>query len=142
MASKSMPVTEAAATPQIQKYLSNLRLNDAVAADMKRVKQLAKIEYEGEFARTAAENAASAQAQANAAAKSEAKASAVAVAGAKAKAEAQASADLENQARIDALAKARADADKSQREAEAATLPSKTAQLPPDAIAKGVRGLR
>jgi EpsD family peptidyl-prolyl cis-trans isomerase len=53
-ASQSVPVDEATAVPQIQRYLANQRANEAVAADMKQLKSKAKIEYVGDFAKTAA----------------------------------------------------------------------------------------
>jgi hypothetical protein len=53
-ASQSVPVDEATAVPKIQMYLANQRANDAVAADIKQLKSKAKIEYVGEFAKSAA----------------------------------------------------------------------------------------
>jgi EpsD family peptidyl-prolyl cis-trans isomerase len=142
VASKPAPLTEAAAIPQIQQFLLSQRLSVAISADMKQLKQLAKVEYAGEFAKTAAENEASARAQVEATAKADTEAKSRVDAGTRLIAEAKAKADLLDQARADALTKARAETEKSRREAEAASPPSKTASLPTDAIEKGVRGLK
>jgi EpsD family peptidyl-prolyl cis-trans isomerase len=50
-ASQSVPVDEATAVPQIQRYLGNQRGVEAVAADIKQLKAKAKIEFVGEFAK-------------------------------------------------------------------------------------------
>lgn len=50
VSSKSAPVSEAAATPRIHQFLYNQRVSTAVAKEMKRLKESAKVEYVGEFA--------------------------------------------------------------------------------------------
>ncbi len=80
-ASKSEPVDEARATPRIQQFLFTQRAREAVAKDMKLIKEKAKIEYVGEFAASAEE------AEAKAKAAAEAKTKAIADAKAKAAAE-------------------------------------------------------
>ena len=50
MASKTVPVDEASATPYIQQFLAKRNLTEALAKEMKKVKEQAKIEYLGEFA--------------------------------------------------------------------------------------------
>lgn len=54
VASKAAPVDEKAATPAIRQFLFNQRSSEAVAKEMKLVKEKAKIEYVGAFATTAA----------------------------------------------------------------------------------------
>ena len=51
--SKEAPVTEAAALPSIEQFLTNQRANDAVTANMKTLRSNAKITYMGEFAKDA-----------------------------------------------------------------------------------------
>lgn len=48
---QAAPVDEAVARPHIRQYLSNLRLSDAIARELKQIREHAKIEYLGEFAR-------------------------------------------------------------------------------------------
>jgi hypothetical protein len=60
-------VEEAAAAQRIRQFLSNQRANEAVAMEMKRLKQQAKIEYVGEFAEGAAVTEAKRKAQSEAA---------------------------------------------------------------------------
>lgn len=151
-ASKPAPVDEAAATPRIQQFLFNQRSSEAVAKEMKRLKDKAQIAYVGEFASGAA------AAEAKAKTEAEAKAKTLAEIKAKEKAETQARAEELSRARRAAEAKARLEADdkaaelaKARREAEAEArlaaeakareTPSKPAQLPQETIEKGVRGL-
>ena len=54
VASKAVPVDEASVTPRIQQYLANQNTNEALAKEMKKIKERAKIEYLGEFADGAA----------------------------------------------------------------------------------------
>jgi EpsD family peptidyl-prolyl cis-trans isomerase len=49
LASKTVPVEEATASPRIQQFLFNRRVNEALANEMKEVRGAAKIEYRGEF---------------------------------------------------------------------------------------------
>jgi hypothetical protein len=49
--SKTVPVDEATAMPRIEQFLGNQRANEAIAANMKGLRQSAKIEYMGEFAK-------------------------------------------------------------------------------------------
>lgn len=49
VASKDAPVDEATAAPRIRQFIFNTRAREAVAADMKRLKDGAKIEYVGAF---------------------------------------------------------------------------------------------
>jgi EpsD family peptidyl-prolyl cis-trans isomerase len=58
VSSKPAPVTEAQATPRIHQYLYNQRAGKAVAEEMKRLKDSAKVEYVGEFAEGATKAAA------------------------------------------------------------------------------------
>ena len=129
VATKAAPVNETAATPPIQQFLFNRRSSEGIAAEIKRLKDKAKIQYFGEFA----EGEAGAEARAKAAAEAKAKALA------KGKAESEA----EAQARAEELAKARAAAEaKARIEAEAKAAPSKPAQLSQEKIEKGLRGLQ
>ena len=153
VASKPAPVDEATAMPRIQQFLFNQRSREAVAREMKRLKDKAKIEYVGEFAGGAA------AAEAKAKAEAEAKAKALAEGKAKEKAEAEARAEelsrvrkaAEVKARLEAedraaeLAKARRAAEAQARleaEAKAKAAASKPAALPQENIEKGVRGLQ
>lgn len=65
VASQSAPVDEAAAKPRIQQFLQNQRNGKAVAEEMKKLKDAAKIELVGDFAKLA--DAAAAQPAATAA---------------------------------------------------------------------------
>ena len=153
VASKPAPIDEATATPRIQQFLFNRRSSEAVAKEMKRLKDKAEIAYAGEFAGGAA------AAEAKAKAEEEAKAKALAGAKAKEKAEAQARAEELAKARREAEAKARIEAgDKAEElararrqaeakarldaEARAKDRASKGASLPQESIEKGVRGLK
>ena len=76
LATKAAPVDEAAATPRIQQFLFNQRSSAAIAAQMKLLKDKAKIAYVGEFdaaaqTNTAAESKPAAKAEPPAAAPSE-----------------------------------------------------------------------
>lgn len=53
VASQSAPVDEAAAKPRIQQFLQNQRSSKAVAEEMKKLKDAAKIELIGDFAKAA-----------------------------------------------------------------------------------------
>jgi len=130
-ASKANPVTEQMATPRIEQYLFNRRSSEAVAAEMKRIKAGAKIEYVGEFA--------------GGAAAAEAKAKAEAEAKAKARAAEKAKSEAETQARADELSKAiKAAEDKARLEAEARERVAATqpVQVPQQNIERGIGGLR
>lgn len=52
VSSKTAPVDEATALPRIEQFLGNQRANEAIAANMKGLRQSAKIEYMGEFTKT------------------------------------------------------------------------------------------
>jgi EpsD family peptidyl-prolyl cis-trans isomerase len=154
VASKPEPVDEAIATPRIQQFLFNRRSSEAVAKEMKRLKDKAEIAYVGEFAGGAA------AAEAKAKAEAEAKSKALAEAKAKEKAEAQARAEELTKARAAAEAKGRLEAGdraeelaRARRAADAkARLESETkakaaaskpaAALPQESIEKGLRGLK
>ena len=129
-ASRSAPVDEATASPRIQQFLFNRQFAEAMAKEMKLLKDGAKISYEGEFAGDLA--AAEAKAKAEADAKK-----AAAESKAKAEADAQARAEETTKARKAAEAKARLEA-----EAKAKAGPAKPAPLPQQTIEKGVGGLR
>ena len=115
VASKSAPIDEARAANVIAQFLFNQRSGEAVAKDMKLLKEKAKVEYVGEFATSAAE------AEAKAKAAVEAKAKATADAKAKADAEAQANSEQISKARAAAEAKAKEDAELRAQAEEAAT---------------------
>lgn len=63
-ASASQPVTEAQAIPRIQQFLANMRGSEAAGKDVKRLREKAKITYEGDFAPSAAPAANAAPAKA------------------------------------------------------------------------------
>jgi len=128
VASQAGPVDEATATPRIQQFLFNRSSSEAVAKEMKQLKEQAKVEYLGEFAGDAAAAEAKAKTQA------EVKAKAAAAAKAKIEAEAQARAEEISKARAAAEAKARQEA-----EAKARANPPKAAPLPQDIIQKGFK---
>ena len=153
VASKPVPVDEAAAMPRIQQFLFNQRSREAVAKEMKRLKDKAQIAYVGEFADGAA------AAEAKSKAEAEAKARALAETKTREKAEAQARAEESSRARKAAEAKAQLEAEdraaelaEARREAEAKArveaeakargTPSKPVQLPQETIEKGLRGLK
>ena len=50
VSARPAPVDEATATPRIQQFLFSQRVNNAVAKELKRLRETAKIEYLGEFA--------------------------------------------------------------------------------------------
>lgn len=128
VATQMAPVDEATATPRIQQHLFGERSREAMAREMKRIKDQSKIAYLGEFESEAA------AAEAKAKAETEAKA--------KADADAKAKAEMEIQARAEALAKERAAAEaKARLEAESKPKP-KPAELPQQTIEKGVEGLK
>lgn len=54
VATKAAPVDEATAAPRIQQFLFNQRSSEAVAKEMKQLKEKARIEYVGDFAKEAA----------------------------------------------------------------------------------------
>ncbi|MBL8376616.1 MAG: EpsD family peptidyl-prolyl cis-trans isomerase [Burkholderiales bacterium] len=58
VASQSQPVPEAQALPRVQQFLMNQRISEASAQEMKRLKEKAKISYQGDFATAAAAPAA------------------------------------------------------------------------------------
>jgi hypothetical protein len=55
--SQSQPVTEAQAVPRIVQFLANQRNQEAAQKELKRLKEKAKISYEGDFATAAAAGA-------------------------------------------------------------------------------------
>ncbi|MBL8489003.1 MAG: EpsD family peptidyl-prolyl cis-trans isomerase [Rhodocyclaceae bacterium] len=59
-ASRSAAVDEKTATPRITQFLSNKRASEAIAAEMKQLKDKAKIEFVGDFAKPPATDAAKA----------------------------------------------------------------------------------
>ena len=61
VASQSAPVDEATATPRIQQFLGNQRAQTAITAEMKQLKEKAKIEYMGEFANMSGDEKAKAE---------------------------------------------------------------------------------
>ncbi len=69
VASKTDPVDEATATPRIQQFLFNRRSSEAIAKEMKQVRDEANIKYFGEFASDTAAAAAKAKVEAEANAK-------------------------------------------------------------------------
>lgn len=141
LASKPVPVNEAAAAPKIRQFLFNQSSNAAIVKEMKQVRELAKIEYVGEFAVTAADAEAKAKVKLEAAAKAEMEAKAKAESDTTARQQAKARADIESQQRADAITKARVEAEQARRAAEA-KLPAPAQQAPPTVtIEKGARGL-
>jgi len=139
-ASKSAPVSEAAATPRIQQYLFNRGTSDVVAAEIKRLKSAANIEYVGEFTGGAAAAAEKAKAEAEARAQAEAKSKTQAELEAQAKAEARSKEQAEADARADALSKARREAEASVRADKGGK--EKSIEVPQGTIDKGIRGLK
>jgi chemotaxis protein histidine kinase CheA len=139
-ASKSAPVTEAAATPRIQQYLFNRGTGEVVAAEIKRLKSAANIEYVGEFSGGAAAAAEKAKAEAEARAQAEAKAKSQAELEAQAKAEARSKEQAEADARADALTKARREAEAAAKGDKGGT--EKSIEVPQGTIDKGIRGLK
>jgi EpsD family peptidyl-prolyl cis-trans isomerase len=130
-ASRTEPVDEAVAAPRIEQFLANRRATEAIAKEMKALKEGAKIEYFGEFAEGPAA--------------AEAKAKALAEARAKAEAAAKEKSDAEARARAEDATKARiASEDRARLEAEAKARAAavKVAPLPQHNIEKGVSGLR
>ena len=53
VASRAAPIDEAAATPRIQQFLRNQRTSEAIAKEIKQLKDSAKIDYVGEFSKEA-----------------------------------------------------------------------------------------
>lgn len=144
IASKSEPVSEAQATPRIQQYLFNRRAGEALAAEMKQLKDKAKIEYRGEFSGGAEAAQKRVKEAAEAKAKEAAEAKSKAAAEAQARAEIKAKAAAEAEARAEALSKARAAAEAQSRaeaEAKAKAAESKSG-VSRETIDKGVRGLK
>lgn len=54
VSSQLSPVTEAVALPRVEQFLANQRANEAIAADIKRLRSATTITYMGEFANTPA----------------------------------------------------------------------------------------
>jgi len=140
LASRQIPLSEAAAAPRIQQFLFMQRSNAAIASGMKEVKALAKIEYVGEFLIPPAEAEAIARKKLEAAAKADLEASAKAEAEAAEKERERARAGVESEQRADAIAKARAEAELARRAAEA-NAPTKPQKPSAQTLEKGVRGL-
>jgi EpsD family peptidyl-prolyl cis-trans isomerase len=65
--SRTMPIDEATALPRIEQFLGNQHANEAVASNMKALRNKTKIEYMGEFAQSAEKAAPVAAAPASAA---------------------------------------------------------------------------
>ena len=129
--SKLVPVDEISVAPRIRQFLVNRRSNEAVAAELKRLRDKSQIAYAGEFASEAA------AAEAKAKAEADLKAKALATSKAREQAEAQARAEERSRTRRAAEAQAQQDAEARAREA-----PSKPVQLPQENIEKGLRGLK
>jgi len=130
-ASKAEPVDEPTAAPRIEQFLANRRASEAIAKEMKSLKEGAKIEYFGEFG--------------DGPAAAEARAKALAEAKAKAEAAAKAKTDAEAHARAEEATKARkASEDRARLEAEAKSraAAAKLDPLPQRSIEKGVGGFR
>jgi hypothetical protein len=153
VASKPAPVDEATAAPRIQQFLFNRRSSDAVAKEMKRLKDKAEIAYVGEFAGDAAAAEAKAKAEAGAKAKAladvmareKAEAQSRSEEMAKARREAEAKARLEEKDRAEEIARARRAAEAQARleaEVKAKSSSSKAVPVPQESIEKGVRGLK
>ena len=149
-ASKPGPVDEERAAPRINQFLFTRRSAEAITADMKQLKEKAKIEYMGEFVASAEEAQAKAKAAAEAKAKAaveakgkaaaEAEAKADQISKARAAAEARAKGDDEAQAKADELARARRAAEAKAR-LEAESKDGKAVKPPSPDIEKGVRGI-
>lgn len=139
--SKTAAVDEKTASPRIRQFLFNKRSSEAAAAEIKRLKSAANIEYVGEFAGGADAAKAKAKAEADAKAQAEAKAKAETDQEAKAKAEARAKAQAEADARADELSKARREAE-AKSKAPSKDNTGKPAQVPQETIDKGIRGLK
>lgn len=139
--SKSSPVDEKLASPRIRQFIFNKRASEATAAEIKRLKAAANVEYVGEFAGGADAAKAKAKAEADAKAQAEAKAKAEIEQEAKAKAEARAKAQAEADARADELSKARREAE-AKSKAPAKDASGKSAPVPQETIDKGIRGLK
>ncbi|MGE3532913.1 MAG: EpsD family peptidyl-prolyl cis-trans isomerase [Steroidobacteraceae bacterium] len=140
-ASKPAPVTEAMATPRIQQYLFNRGASDVVAAEIKRLKAAANIEYVGEFTGGAAAAAEKAKAEAEARAQAEARTKEQLELEAKRKAEIRAQEKAEADARADALSKARREAE-AHAKADGKDSKPKAIEVPQGTIDKGIRGLK
>lgn len=139
--SKSAPVTEAQASPRIQQFLFNRGSSDAVAAELKRLKDSANIEYVGEFTGGAAAAADKAKTEAAAKAATDAKAKADAELAAKEKAEARTKEQAEADARADALSKARKEAEaKAKSDGKSTVKPAQGVSQ--ETVDKGIRGLK
>lgn len=141
LASKEAPVNEATAAPKIRQFLFSQSSNAAIVKQMKEIRDVAKIEYVGEFTVTVADAEAKAKLKQEAAAKAEMEAKAKAESDTTARRQAKALADIESQQRADAIAKARVEAEQARRAAEAKS-PAPVPQGPPTTtIEKGARGL-
>jgi len=140
-ASKSAPVDEKTAAPRIQQFLFNRGSSEVIAAEMKRMKEAANIEYVGEFTGGAAAAAEKAKLEADAKAAAEAKAKADAEEAAKAKAEERTKEQAEADARADALSKARREAE-AQAKGDGKAATTKPGSVSQETIDKGIRGLK
>ncbi len=141
VASKHVPVTQAAVAPKIRQFLFGQVSSAAVAREMKQVKEVAKIEYIGEFAVTPEEADAKAKALQESKIKTATDEKARQEADAAAREAAKIQAAAESLERADAVAKARAQAEQDRRAAEAKAPVSGTAQAPMENLQKGARGL-
>ena len=140
--SRAAPIELAAATPVIERFLSNQRRGELAANEVKQLRAEAKIEYMGDFAKDKEVLAAEAKAAAEARDKAKADAEAQAKANAEAKASAIAEADAKARADLRAKVDARAKAEAEKGAAKGAVNKSADASVAKDAISKGLSGLR
>lgn len=141
VASKHMPVNEAAVAPKIRQFLFSQSSNAAIVKEMKQVKELAKIEYIGEFAISPEEAEAKAKELQEAKTKTAAEEKSRQEADAAAKEALKTRAAAESQERADAVTKARTEAEQARREAEAKAQRPGTGQPAMENLEKGARGL-
>jgi len=128
--SRAAPIDEKAAAQRIRQFLFNRRASEAVANELKQLREQAKIEYLGEFAEGASGEALRAKAKADAEAK--------------AQAAAKAKADQEARERAEAATKARREAEAEARkaaEAKERAAARETTKLKQQSIERGVSGL-
>lgn len=141
VASKHAPVNEAAAAPKIRQFLFSQSSGAAITKEMKQIKELAKIEYIGEFAVSPEEADAKAKALQESKNKTAADEKARQDADAAAKETIKNQAAAESRERADAVTKARAEAEQDRRAAEAKAPAPGAGQAPIENLEKGVRGL-
>lgn len=135
VASKTMPIAEAQATPRIKVFLANQRGLEAIKREKEAMKAKAKVEYLGEFAG----GEAAFKAEAEAKAKAVADAKAAAAANAKAVADSIAKQKAEEQAQIQADAEARS---KARAEARASATKTSAPGSASINLEQGIKGLK